>query len=111
RSPDHLLTAFSQMPAKNRVIGGALLREIVGNPFRPIGLDASWLAPPVPALAEAAYQQRVLPVGHLDPLRLAVLSDAMQDAGCYNDDVLTHLRRPGPHVRGCFLLDALLAKE
>jgi hypothetical protein len=48
----------------------------------------------------------------LDNTRLAVLADALQDAGSENLEILAHLREPGAiHVRGCFLLDLLLGKE
>jgi hypothetical protein len=46
----------------------------------------------------------------LDPVRLAVLSDAVEEAGC-TGAVLRHLRSPGPHVRGCWALDLMLAKD
>lgn len=49
--------------------------------------------------------------GHLDPVRLAVLADALEEAGCVNEDILAHLRSPGPHYRGCLVLDLLLSKE
>ena len=62
------------------------------------------------ALARAAYDQRELPAGTLDTARLAVLADALEDAGCANADILNHCRRPGVHVRGCWAVDLLLGK-
>ena len=50
---------------------------------------------------------RPLPSGELDALRLAVLGDALEVAGCDNADILNHLRSPGPHVRGCWPIDLL----
>jgi hypothetical protein len=88
-----------------------LLREIAGNPFRPVALDPAWRTPTVTALATAAYDERILPAGTLEPDRLAILADAFEDAGCDNADILGHLRSPGPHVRGCFVVDLLLQKE
>jgi len=88
-----------------------LLRDIVGNPFRQILIDGSWRSPTVLRLATAAYDERALPSGHLDPARLAVLSDALEEAGCADADLLGHLRSAGPHVRGCWALDFLLAKQ
>lgn len=88
-----------------------LLRCIVGNPFRPVVLDPAWLTPTVTNLATVAYQERALPSGELDPDCLAVLSDALEDAGCTNADILNHLRQQGPHVRGCWPVDLLLARE
>lgn len=49
--------------------------------------------------------------GTLDPARLAVLSDAIEEAGGTDTDILAHLRSPGPHVRGCWALDLILGKE
>jgi hypothetical protein len=49
--------------------------------------------------------------GTLDTSRLAVLADALEDAGCDRADILGHLRGPGPHVRGCWAVDLLLGKE
>jgi hypothetical protein len=88
-----------------------LLHCMFGNPFRPVLLDAEWLTPTVLALARSAYEERTLPEGTLDAGRLAVLADALEEAGCDNAEVLAHLRGPGPHVRGCFAVDSLLGKE
>jgi hypothetical protein len=90
-----------------------LLRDIVGNPLRP-------LPPPPPSLleandhlvvklAEAAYEERLLPSGELEPVRLAVLADALEEGG--GDAALVeHLRGPGPHVRGYHVVDAILGR-
>ena len=61
-------------------------------------------------LAEDAYEERELPAGTLDVTRLAVLADALEDAGCDQADLLAHLRGPGSHVRGCWAVDLLLGK-
>ena len=61
-------------------------------------------------LAEAAYEHRSLPEGTLDNARLAVLADALEESGFANADFLAHLRGPGPHVRGCHVVDAILGK-
>jgi hypothetical protein len=176
----------------------ALLRDICGDPFRPVLLPllrrcwkchreapvrdrqatlcrcgtwsdlepfCPWLTPTVLALASAPYDLRT-PDGTLDPVRLLVLADALEEVGCLdercqqchgrgtytvhvrNDAVsamngygpattysewrgcrhcggghdrkgtgriphplLAHLRSPGPHVRGCAVLDAILGRE
>jgi hypothetical protein len=31
--------------------------------------------------------------------------------GLSNPDILSHCRGPGPHVRGCWVVDLVLAKE
>ena len=91
----------------------ALLRDIHGNPFRPLPP----LAPPlldtnggvIRRLAQAAYEERLMPSGHLDPARLAVLADALEEAGA-PEEVVKHLRSDGSHVRGCAVLDAVLGR-
>jgi hypothetical protein len=89
----------------------AFLLDIFGNPFHPVTINPAWQSPTVLALATAAYENRILPAGTLEPARLSVLADALEEAGCDNADILNHLRGPGPHVRGCWVLDELLAKE
>jgi hypothetical protein len=84
-----------------------LLRELFGNPFRPVALAPAWLVwgdGTVAKLAQAIYDERAFD-------DLPVLADALEDAGCDNTDILTHCHQPGEHVRGCWLLDLILAKE
>jgi hypothetical protein len=91
-----------------------LVWDIFGNPFRPVALDPAlltWNDTLVVRLAQAAYEERHLPAGTLDSSRLAVLADALEEAGCANADVLGHLRGPGPHVRGCWPVDLCLGKS
>jgi hypothetical protein len=91
-----------------------LLRDVFGPwPFRPPTLDPSvlaWNGGAVRSLAQAAYDERQLPSGHLDRDRLLVLADALEEAGA-DAEVLSHLRGPGPHVRGCWALDLLTGRE
>jgi hypothetical protein len=91
-----------------------LLRDIFGNPFRPApALDHSWLAWndfTAARLARSAYDERSLPSGTLEPARLSLVADALEDAGCFDAAVLGHMRGPGPHWRGCWALDLVLAK-
>jgi hypothetical protein len=79
------------------------------EPFRPVALDPAWLKPNVASLAQAD-EERLLPSGALDVARLAVLADALEEAGCADDAILSHLRSPDPHVRGCWALDLILDK-
>jgi hypothetical protein len=82
----------------------ALLRDIIGNPFRPVAVDPSWRTSTVVALANGVYQEKAFD-------RLPILADALEDAGCDSADVLEHLRGDGPHVRGCWVVDLLLGKK
>jgi hypothetical protein len=96
-----------------RCVRADLLRCIFGNPFHPVGADPAWLAwngGTVGRLAEAAYEERALPSGHLDAARLGVLADALEEAVCADNELLGHLRAQGPHVRGCFAVDLLLGR-
>jgi hypothetical protein len=105
--------AFDLCPA-SEALRVALMREVCGNPFRPVAADPRWLFwqdGRIRQLAEAAYQERLLPSGHLDPDRLGVLADALEEAGCENPEILDHLRGPGPHVRGCWPVDLCLGKS
>lgn len=87
----------------------SFLRDIFGNPFRPVSLERTWLTPTVVRLAETIYDAGHFPSGVFDHQRLAILADALEDAGCANGDLLGHLRG-GDHVRGCWAIDLLLGK-
>src|SRR5262249_24561514 len=89
----------------------SLLHDLLTNSFRLITFDLASRTPNVLNLARTAYEERIMPEGLLDPSRLAVLSDALEEAGCDSADILTHLRGTGPHVRGCWVVDAILGKE
>jgi hypothetical protein len=97
-----------------------MLRCIFGNPFRPATVDVAWLdwnRGIVRSLAEATYEERIAADPSqpgwlvLDPIRLAILADALEDAGCTDSTILDHLRDPLPHTRGCWTLDLLLGRE
>ncbi|MCI0463148.1 MAG: hypothetical protein L0Z62_39885 [Gemmataceae bacterium] len=88
-----------------------LIREVFENPFRPMNIPSLWRTPTVLRLAEAAYVEHKLTAGTLDTDRLGVLADALEEAGCSAPTILSHLRGPGPHVRGCWVVDLLLGKE
>jgi hypothetical protein len=81
-----------------------LVRDIFGNPFRPVTVDSAWLSPTVVSLATRIYDDRAFD-------RLPILADALEDAGCTNADILNHCRQPGEHVRGCWAVDLVLGKE
>jgi hypothetical protein len=79
------------------------LRDVVGNPFRPIDVNPNWLTASVVRLAQEIYEERTYN-------RMPSLADVLEQAGCSNTDVLAHCRRSGTHVRGCWALDLLLGK-
>jgi hypothetical protein len=91
----------AESPAQAR-----LLREIVGSPFRCVTIHPSWLAwesGTIPKLARGMYEEEAFD-------RLPVLADALEEAGCADAEILNHCRRPGEHVRGCWVIDLLLGK-
>jgi hypothetical protein len=90
----------------------AILRDIFTSPSRlNVAAASSWQTETVRNIARSAYRSRKLPEGTLDEATLAVLADALEEAGCANAEILEHCRGPGPHVRGCWVVDLLLAKE
>ena len=62
-----------------------LLRDVFGNPFRPVAVDPAWLTPNVVGLARTIYDERAFD-------RLPILADALLDAGCDNPDILEDCR-------------------
>jgi hypothetical protein len=81
-----------------------LLREVLGNPLRPVRFDPRWRDPAAVELARAVYQERAFD-------RLPVLADALKDAGCGSKEILNHCRAKGDHVRGCWVVDLVLARK
>jgi len=116
-------------------VPAALLRCIVGNPFRQVALDPAWLTPTVTALAQAIYEgeQQACPMCRgsgklqdhacerchgsgkvptgLQAHLLPILADALEEAGCTAEDILAHCRSGGEHVRGCWVVDLILGKQ
>jgi hypothetical protein len=82
----------------------AWLRDIFGNPFRPVAFEPAWRSDTAVSLAMGMYESR-------DFGPMPILADALQDAGCEHVDILTHCRDPnGTHVRGCWVVDLVLGK-
>jgi hypothetical protein len=83
------------------------LRDIFGNPFRPISIQPDWLTwngGTAVKLARMIY----------DECRfgdIPILADALEEAGCTDAAILDHCRQPGEHVRGCWVVDLLLGKS
>jgi hypothetical protein len=105
------LSQFPRRPEADEVAGtaeavvqAAFLRDIFGDPFRPVAFDASWRTDTALSLARVMYESR-------DFAAMPILADALQDAGCENADVLDHCRGNGVHVRGCWVVDLVLGKS
>jgi hypothetical protein len=84
-----------------------LFRDLFVNPTTSApAVDRAWLAwngRTVVQLARAVDKTQ-------EWERLLVLADALEDAGCSDAEILSHLRNPGPHVRGCWVIDLLLGR-
>lgn len=80
-----------------------LARDIFGNPFRPVTFDPAWRTDHTVGIATKMYDER-----NFDAM--PILADALQDAGCDNEEILRHCREPGVHVRGCWVVDLVLGK-
>jgi hypothetical protein len=93
--------------AAERKAQADLIREIFGNPVRPPLMEAVWRTRNVLALAVAADRERIMPDGTLERDNLAILGDALEDAGCTDADILAHCRGPGPHAVGCWVVDLI----
>jgi hypothetical protein len=102
-------------PSAKRVRGGPsmeyLVQEIIGPDSQGPLPDSlrSWNGGTAFALAKVAYED-IDETGRLKGARLLVLSDALEEAGLTDAELLAHLRAPGPHYRGCHVLDAVLGK-
>jgi hypothetical protein len=92
-----------------------LFRDIFGNSFRPspplLSAVTAWNDRTIPRIAQGIYDERQLPEGTLDTGRLAILADALLDAGCDDEELIAHCRSAGPHVRGCWAVDLMLGKS
>jgi hypothetical protein len=81
-----------------------LVREIFGNPFKPVTFAKAWRTDTVLTLAHTMYESREFSA-------MPILADALQDAGCENEAVLAHCRDAKQvHVRGCWVVDLVLGK-
>jgi hypothetical protein len=98
-----LWASLGQNASKVDELQAGFLRDIFGNPFRPVTLNPAWLTSTVLALAQQMYESR-------DFSPMPILADALQDAGCDNEDILNHCRQTGEHVRGCWVVDLILSK-
>jgi hypothetical protein len=96
RSSPKLALAFNELVP--------VVHDIFGNPFRPVTFSPAWRTDTALSLANQMYESR-------DFGAMPILADALQDAGCDNEDVLNHCRAPGVHVRGCWAVDLVLGKE
>jgi hypothetical protein len=89
-------------------INGRKLCDLIRDLFMPfpgIQIDPDWLAwnnGTVAKMARVIYDERRF-------AEVPILGDALEEAGCMDQDILVHCRAPkGVHVAGCWVLDLLL---
>jgi hypothetical protein len=95
---------FHARQAVGDALGCILARDLFGNPFRSVIFQPAWRTSNVVALARSIYDEREFDL-------LPILGDALEDAGCVDQQFLDHCRGSGPHVRGCWVVDRVLGKE
>jgi hypothetical protein len=80
------------------------IREQIGNPFQPYRCEPEWRTETVLILASAIESDHAFD-------HMPILADALEEAGCDEQPMLDHLRGPGPHSQGCWVLDLILDRE
>jgi hypothetical protein len=91
--------AYNALEAVEKAKQAALLRHIIGNPFKPDPGQSSWPSTVV-QLAESLYQGQ--------DCRLP-LSDVLEESG--HLELAEHFRQEEGHPKGCWVLDLLLGKK
>lgn len=81
-----------------------LLRDLFGNPFKPVKFAPGWRVASAVAVGKSIYEDHAFE-------RMPILADALEDAGCNDAAVLEHCRGPGPHFLGCWVIDGVLGKD
>ena len=77
------------------------IRDLFGNPFRPIVAELRWCSPAAVALAAGIYQDYAFE-------RLPQLAEALVEAGCNKEAILGHCFGEHRHYRGCWVVDMVL---
>lgn len=124
---DHLLDCCSENSRKDtQQMKCLLIREIFGNPFRSLRAECpnpescyygnkcesgkcddhmKWLHNATgQQLAQAIYNEQSFD-------GMPILGDALEDAGCINQEILEHCRGNENHVRGCWVIDLILGND
>jgi len=91
-------------PTAERLAQCALLRDLFDPLYWPRTIDPLWRTPLVLSMGRSIYDEHSFG-------DLPILADALEEAGCENADLLSHLRGRGPHARGCWALALVLGRE
>src|SRR5262245_42730426 len=101
------IDVFSPLLFRGEHDDEGLLAEIKGPPGKRPPLDPAWLAHDggeVVRLARSIYDGRSWEL-------MPILGDALEEAGCGVRAILDHCRDQKDHVRGCWVLDAILRQR
>ena len=104
RFPDPVFSLSEDIEESLKPAPAMVYRELASNPFIELAWDPRWLTSTVRGLAAHIYEGR-------DFAAMPILGDALQDAGCNDEQVLTHCRATKPHARGCWVVDAILGRH
>lgn len=85
-------------------VQAVFVREIFGNPFRPVVIDPRWQTSTVVDLARSVYDEKAFD-------RMPILADALMDGGCDSEPIIEHCRQSTEHLRGCWVVDLLTGRE
>jgi hypothetical protein len=111
RNADYQDWAFGPARRQEQAVQAALLRCILPGPCRPSTIAPICFTPAVISLVDAITDQCASSEDAPNVTFLAILADALEEAGGAEQALLDHLRSPGPHVRGCWPLDLLLGRS
>ena len=103
RPCDPATSAYRLAGSAERAYQIALVHDIFGNPYHPETLDPSWRTQDVAALARDIYREEAF-------AQMPTLADLLEDAGCDGAAILAHCRGPGPHARGCWVVELVVHK-
>ena len=81
-----------------------LIRCVIRPPSQLNSINRDWCIPEVVSLANSIHEHRSFE-------RMAGLAQALDTAGCDDQSILSHCRTPVEHVRGCWVLDAVLGRR
>jgi hypothetical protein len=109
--PGRIMRRVQSAATRDRLVAARrimtdLVREVLGNPFWPPRIDPGWLLWNHGAVKHIAEQ--ILVTGNFTDM--PILADALEDAGCTDEELLRHCRKEHPHVPGCWALDAILGR-
>lgn len=83
------------------------IRDLLSDRFLRSRFDSHWLQgnhQTARNMAQAIYEGQSFG-------EMPILADALEEVGCANEEILSHCRQPGEHIRGCWVLDLLLGKS